>query len=170
MQHDERRQVFVHAAQTIRKPRAGAWAAWQLAAGLNVCYCRVVVDGFGMNRLDDCQVVDHLCSVRQQFADSGPVGAVLSELKDGRSNRETLLSRCHRCNALAVANRIRQVLIEPIVHFRLVIPHVQLRRSTRHEQVDDSFGPGGKVRQSRDSTRGIRRSRGAVRKQRWVDE
>ena len=109
-----------------------------------------------MNRLDDCQVVDHLRGVRENFADSCAVVAVLSELEHRRSNWETFLARSHRRNALAVADGIRQVFVEPVLHLRFVIPHVELGRSSGHEQVDHSLRFGREVRNARDSV--VRRS------------
>ena len=52
VQHDERRQVLVRAAEAVAEPGAHARPAGNLAAGLNVGDRRVVVDRLGVHRLD----------------------------------------------------------------------------------------------------------------------
>ena len=78
-QHDERRQVLVLAAQSITEPRAHAWPAGLLEAGLDERDRRVVIDRLGVHRLDDGDVVDDLRGVREKLADPGAGLAVLGE-------------------------------------------------------------------------------------------
>ena len=89
-----------------------------------------MVNGLGIDRLDDGQVVHDASGVRQQLADPRSVFAMPLELESRRSDRKSFLPRCHRGNPLPITNRIRQVLVVPLVHLGLVIPHVKLRRST----------------------------------------
>ena len=64
-QHDERRQVFVVAAQAVVHPRAHAGPPGDLRAGLEERDRRVVVDRVGEHRADDAEVVDDFGGVRQ---------------------------------------------------------------------------------------------------------
>ena len=139
VKHDERRKILIHAAQPVRHPRAGTGPPRNLTAGLNVSDRRVVIDGFRIDGSNHGQVVDHSGGVRQELADPRSVGTVLIEFKERRRDRKSILPRGHRRDPLAVADRVWQVLVEPLVELRLVIPHVQLRGSTRHKQVDASL-------------------------------
>ncbi len=69
MQDNKRRQVLVHAAQSVRQPGTGTGPTRQLATGLDVGDRRIVVDRFGVDRFDHGQIVDDTCSVRKQLAD-----------------------------------------------------------------------------------------------------
>src|SRR5262245_34356967 len=85
---DERRQVVVHAAQAVTEPRAEARPARLLATGLYVRRRRVVVDRFGVQRFDDCDLIHDLRRVRQQFAYPRAALAMLGKLKHWRDARE----------------------------------------------------------------------------------
>ena len=92
-QHDERRQILVLAAQTVADPRAHARPAGLLAAGLDEGDGRIVIDGVGVDRLDDGDVVDDLGGVRQQFAEPGAGLAVLAEFERWTARRGTSSGR-----------------------------------------------------------------------------
>ena len=62
--HDERRQIFVRAAQAITQPRAHAWPARLLETGLNESNGGVVIDGLGIDRLHQADVVHDAGNVR----------------------------------------------------------------------------------------------------------
>ena len=123
--------------------------ARDLAAGLNERNRRLVIDRLGVHRADDGDVVDHLRRVRQQLGHPGAVLPVLRELEGGRRDREARLARRHRGETLALANRVGQILVEPVVHLRLVVEGLHLRRRADHVQVDRALGLGREVRQSR---------------------
>ena len=53
-----------------------------LAARLHEGHGRIVIDGLGMDRLDDRQIVDHLARPRQQLAHPGPGLAIPPKLED----------------------------------------------------------------------------------------
>ena len=92
-------------------------------------------------------IVDHLRRVRQQLGNPGAVLPVLGELEDGGRDREARLSRRHRGETLALANRVGQILVEPVVHRRLVVEGLHLRRRADHMQIDRAFGFRREVRQ-----------------------
>jgi hypothetical protein len=68
-EHDKRRQILVLAAETVAQPRAHTRTAWLLKAGLDERDRRVMVDRFGVHRLDDGDLVDNLRGVGQELAD-----------------------------------------------------------------------------------------------------
>ena len=135
--HDERRQVVVERAQAVRRPRAEARPAGDLVAGLHERDRRLVVDRLGVHAADEAQVVDHLRRPRQQLADPHAALAVLLELVLRRRDREAGLAAGHRREPLAHADRVGQVLVVPLVHHRLVVEQVHLRRPADHVQIDD---------------------------------
>ena len=139
-QHDERRQVLVQRAQSVTQPGPQAGAARQLVAGADVGDRRIMVDRFGVQALDDREIVDHLGRVRQQLADPGAVAAVLLELVFRRGDGKPLLAGGHRRQPLALPHRFGQVLVEQLVHLRLVVEHIQLAGRTGHEQIDGPLG------------------------------
>ncbi len=145
--HDECWQIFVERAEPIGCPGAQARFAGDLVARLHVRDRRLMVDRVGVHAADEAHVVDHLGRVRQQFADPHPALAVLSEFVFRRGDRKPGLARGHAGEPLAVANRIRQILIEKILHLRLVVVQVHLRRSADHVQIDDVLRLRGEVRQ-----------------------
>ena len=58
MKHDEGRQVVALAAQAVGQPRADARLARHFAAGHDERAGRIVIDGVGVHRLDQGDVVD----------------------------------------------------------------------------------------------------------------
>ena len=148
-QHDERRQVVVERAQAVRGPGAQARPAGDLVAGLHVGDRRLVVDRLGVHAPDEAHVVDHPGRVGQQLADPHAALAVPGELVLRRGDREPLLARGHRRQPLAHPDRVGQVLVVELVHLRLVVVQVHLRRPADHVQVDHLLGLGGEVQPRR---------------------
>ena len=62
---------------------------------------------------------------------------------DGATGKPRLAAG-HGGEPLALADRVGQVLVEALVHLRLVVAQVHLRRAAVHVQVDDRFALGGK--------------------------
>ena len=71
---------------------------------------------------------------------------MLGELELARGDGEACLTGSHGGDALAVADALRQVLVEVGLELRLVVPEIELGRSAVHVQVDDALGLGGEVR------------------------
>ena len=55
--HDVVRQVTVHAAQSVAEPGAQTGTTRNLAAGLDVGDCRVVVDRFGKSAVNNAKIL-----------------------------------------------------------------------------------------------------------------
>ena len=87
-----------------------------------------MINRLRMHRFDERQIFHHRGGMRQQLAQPDSVAAViiLLEFKDRRRDGELILSRCHRCEALPHADRLRQICVKPFPHFRLVVKQVEL--------------------------------------------
>ena len=86
--HDEGRQVLVDGPQTVGDPGAEARPSRQLKPGLRERHRRVVIDLFGVHRLDEAQVVGDLRGVGQQFAQPRARFSVLRKLEDRLRDRK----------------------------------------------------------------------------------
>ncbi len=146
MQDDEPGQVLIHLAQPVRDPGAHARPSRLLRSRKDEGAGRIVIDRVGIHRADDGQVVDDLGRVRQQLADPGARLAVTIEFEDGRSDGQTALARRHGRDSLPHPHRVRQVFVDHVAEFRLVVERFQLRRRAVHRQVDHPLGPCRKMR------------------------
>ena len=147
--HDERRQILRFAAQAVRDPRADAGPAGDLESGLEKRHRRIVIDRFGLQGLDDADVVGDLGGVRQQFAEPRAALAVLRELEDRRRGRKFRLIRRHAGEPLAHADGIRQIRSAPRLQVRLVIEEIELRRRAVLEEINHALGGGREMRKIR---------------------
>ena len=147
-EHDERRQVIVHAAEAVVGPCAHARATRQLTAGLEEGDRRVVVDGLGVHRAHDADLVSDAADVGQQFADLGAGLAVTGEFESARLAGEAGLRGHHARDALAAADGVGQVFVELPFELGLGIQQVEVRRSAGLKEADDALGLGSEVRQA----------------------
>lgn len=143
MQHDERGQIFVHRAEPVGEPRAHRGFAVLHRAGVDELVGRLVVDGVGLHRADEAEVVAHLRDVRQQFADPHPALPVLRKLEDRRRERKRRLARGHPGEALALVAEVGlEVFPEAGLERGLVVEEVELRGRADQRDVDRSLGLG----------------------------
>ena len=117
-----------------------------------------MVDRVGVHALDHAHIVDHLGQVSLRFAEPDARLAVACEPDRAGSDRERLLARRHRRLAFVGIHRLGHLLTKPLGQLRLVVEQVHLGRAAGLEQIDDSLGLGGKVRQIGKATGGIPRS------------
>ena len=136
---------MVQAADAVAQPGSQARPAGLLVTRLNVGDRRVVVDCFGVERLDNGDVIDDGGDVRQELADPGAALAVLVELEHWRHAGERLLSGRHPGDALSHAYGTGQLLAVVFAQLGLVIEQVDVRRPAGHEQIDDALGLRGEV-------------------------
>src|SRR2546429_546352 len=80
-----------------------------LEAGLQEGDCRIVVDGFRVDRLDDGNVIHNLRVVGHQFADPATRPSVLAEFENGWRHRKRRLPGGHAGDALPLSHRIGQL-------------------------------------------------------------
>ena len=145
MQHHKRRKFLVGRTQTIRQPCAETGPPGLLMPRLHECDCRVVVDGFGVDRTDHAHLVDHLGGPRQEFTDLTSTCSSALELKQTRRGRKTGLPAGHGGQPLPHSDGLGQLLIKPVGQAWFGIPHVDLARGTTHEEVNHPFGFGGEM-------------------------
>ena len=106
-----------------------------------------MIDRFGVHGTNHRDVVRNGFHVRQQLAHLNARLAAPLELEFTRGHRKPLLATGHRGDALAVADGVRQVLIEMISQSWFMIEKINLRRRTIHVQVNQSLSLGRKMRQ-----------------------
>ena len=131
-------------SQTVRGPGTQAGSTGDLVAGLHGGDRRLVIDGLGVQTAHPADFVRFFRKPGQQLG-VHPHAALahLLELVLRRGNRKTGLTAGHGRQPLALANGVGQVLVVPLLHYRLVVEQIHLRRTADHVQVDDPFGVGG---------------------------
>ena len=72
--------------------------------------------------------------------------SVLGELENRRCDGKAALTGCHRRQALTFADGLRKVFVVPVLHLRLVVEEVHLRRRAHHVQIDGALGFWREVR------------------------
>ena len=72
-EHDEPRQVLILAPQAVDQPRAHRRPAGNRRAGVHEGVGRIVVDGLGLHRADDAEIVGDRADVREQLQISCPL-------------------------------------------------------------------------------------------------
>src|SRR5580765_6401618 len=112
---------MVLAADAVAQPGAETWATRLLMAGLDVGDRRVVIDCFGVHRLDEAEIVGALAQVRQQLAEPRPAAAVLAKGEHGRDAGKLALPGSHARQTLAHAHGAGQILAVVLAQLRLVI-------------------------------------------------
>src|SRR3954453_419104 len=80
---------------------------------------------------------------------------MLCKLEHRRSDRKSRLTGCHGCEPLALADRVRQVLIEPLFHSRLVVECLHLWRRAKHMQINRALRLRREMRQTRETAHGF---------------
>ena len=103
----------------------------------------IVIDLFGVQGADDAKVVRDAADVRKQRRDFLPRLAPFPELTK-RSAREQL-GVLQLGELLTLGERVRERLAVEFFELGLEIETLQVRRSTRHAQVDDAPGFHRKV-------------------------
>ena len=132
--HDnESGKILVLGAQTVTEPGAQAGPARLLKPRLDIGDGRIMVDGLGVDRLHNAQVINDRGRMRQQLADPRASMAVLGELERRTRHRKRTLSRGHRGDALTHPDRVRQLGLVQFVESGFVIQQLHLRWAARHE-------------------------------------
>src|SRR6185436_16217848 len=80
-EHDKRREILALATQAVTEPGTQARLPGHLAAGHHERASRVVVDGVGVNGLDQREVVDAFRRVWDEFTRPATALAVLRKLE-----------------------------------------------------------------------------------------
>ncbi len=117
-----------------------------------------MVNGFCVHRFNDAQLIRHF---RQMGHEIGiqPIATLthLLEIVDRPCHRKGRLTRGHTGETLSIEYRIRNLLTVDFIQIRLVVEHVDLRRTTRLEKINYSFGLGSEIGKSgKTARRGLR--------------
>ena len=104
-----------------------------------------MVDGLGVHRLNDGDVVGHAANVRQSLVHPCAVLAHALEFKHRSDTGERFLAAGHGGQPLAVADGFREFFAMEIAHCRFVIEHVDMAWAARVKQHNDTLGFRGKV-------------------------
>ena len=100
-----------------------------------------MVDRLGVQGTHPADVVRVLAEVGQQVrVQPHPALPVLAEVELRRRDREAGLAARHRRQALAVTDARGQVLVEHLLHLRLIVEEVHLGGAADHVEVDDALG------------------------------
>ena len=70
-QDDEGREIFVVAPKAVINPGTDGWTPRKLLSGLDQGCGRIVVDRFGVHRVNDAEIVRYLGRMWQQTAEPG---------------------------------------------------------------------------------------------------
>jgi hypothetical protein len=151
--HDERWQVFIHAAEAVAHPSPERRPAGQLVAGLEKRHAGLVVDLLGEDRVDHADILRAARGVRVELGNPEAVLVIVVffELENRGRDRQAGLARGHASDALVAAHGFRKVFVELVVELWLVVEEIHLRRATVLEEVDDPLGLRREVGRSEES-------------------
>src|SRR2546423_1653530 len=98
-----------------------------------------MIDGFGMQALNEGELVRHLRGVREQLADPGAPTSMLLEFEFRRHDGKARLRGRHPCKPLALAHRFRKILALKFLKSGFVVEQLHLRRAAGLEKVNDAL-------------------------------
>ena len=142
---DIRREIFIHAPQTIGNPRAHARRTGKLRARIDEGDPGIVVDRLGVHGADDRHFVGNPGGVGKEVADPLAALSPLLERDDAFADGKGRLAGGHARDPLALTDGGGQVLPVELFQRELVIKEVDVRGTARLEEVDDPFRLGREV-------------------------
>ena len=107
-----------------------------------------MINRLGIHAANHAPFIGFASHVRHQLAEPVATLAVLGELEHRRSHREVFLARCHGRQPLAFANGLGEVFAAHLLHLRFWVEEIELRGSTRLEEVDDALGFRFEIREA----------------------
>ena len=100
-----------------------------------------MVNGFRVEAFHPTDFVCFFGEMRQQvFVHPHAAFAHLAEVILRRSNGKAFLFAGHRGESLPVSNGFGQFFVVPVFHAGFIVEQIDLRWTTDHMQIDDSFG------------------------------
>ena len=145
----EARQVVGFATEPVRKPRAHRWAARLLRTRHEEGHARRVVDGLGVHRAHEADVVSDASDMRQKLADLHARLAPRAERLDRGKRGPSRVVRRHRREAGAAADRRGDVGACVARQLGLRVEEVDMRRATALPEADHPLRAPRKVREAR---------------------
>ncbi len=142
-QHHESRQVLRLAAETVQHPRAHRRPAHLNAAAEQQQLPGMMVEGVGVHRAHQAQIVRAGADVRDVVGKLDAALAVRLERARAGQHRGVRLGEGQ---AQVLGHLGRQRLAAPLLQVRLGVEEIDLAGAAFHEHEDHVLGLGGKVR------------------------
>ena len=114
---------------------------------------RIVIDGLREHAFHEAEIVRHGRGKGKQFTEFSPAVAVAVELEDRACKRQPGLISRHPGEPLTLTDTVRQILAIQFIEQGLVIKEIDLTGPPAHEEVNDPFGFGGKMRSPENAAR-----------------
>ena len=138
-QHDVTRQIVGFATQPIIDPRTHRRATGNTAAGVHECVSRIVIDRLRLQRIHDADIVGNAADIGEQRTDLLAGLPVLFERMLWPQTLQ-LFRILQLSDRLAFCEGLRNWLAVHFCQLRLVVKSFQMRRATRHAQMNNSLG------------------------------
>ena len=144
--HHESRHVPVFRPQPVGHPGTETGVALPGIARVHEDLAGAVDRHIGIHRFDECDVVDHLRQVREDFADPSAALAIALE-REHRRNDLRGVERLRRIQAVQIlfGEDVLGLFSAVLFQQRLVIERLDLACATDHEQKDDVPRLGSEV-------------------------
>ena len=110
-----------------------------------------MVDGLGVQGLDDADIIRDALDVRDEVADPGPMFPAGLAVHERGADRVAFLSRSHAGEPLRPFDGRRQVLARELVQGRFVVEEIDVGHAARLEEAEDPLRLGVEVRDARQS-------------------
>ena len=139
---DEIGEVFVFGPEAVAEPRSHGGASGDLGAGLEKGDGGVVVDGLGVHRPDEADVVSDTGDMGKEFGDFSAGLAVFFEFVFGAGDGEGFLARGHAGFSLVEVHEVSEFPAVVFLEFWFVVEEVLGGGRPGLEEVDHAFRLG----------------------------
>ena len=143
---DEAGQILVLGAQAISQPRSHAGTSRLQMPDVHHHHRTGMFRRVGMHRMDETEIIDHFCHVRKYLTDPSTALTMLSKR----------IWRWHQSH-FRVAQRLAINRLRPLTrvfgNLRFVVERVDLRRPSRHKQLNHVLRLRGEMRSPRSQRR-----------------
>ena len=136
-EHDKAGQILILRTQPICHPRSHAGSAKARATGLNQQLGGSMIELVGGHRLQKTKLIGNAGQMWHMFADPGPALPPLLEMS---LRAQHLGHTPYKGKPLAFQQRLGTILPIQSRQSRFIVEQLQLRRRTRHMQIDNPFG------------------------------
>lgn len=140
---DEVGKVFVFGSEAVGKPGSHGGAAGDLRTGLKEGDGGVVVNGLGIHRADEADVIGNPGDVGEEFGDFGAGLAVFFEFVFGAGDGKGLLPGGHAGFPLVEIDEFAEFFAVVFLELGFVVEEILGGRGAALEEVDHALGLGG---------------------------